>query len=80
MKNEYSIHELRELTKLQIERELDFCNPTDTPMVCSMISTEQGRQKIVDLILEYVGNSGQTIAQAIVSIDNEFNPKTTLLQ
>jgi hypothetical protein len=45
-----------------------------------MISTSEGRKKIVDLILEYVGNSGQSIAQAIVSIDNENNPKTILLQ
>jgi len=80
MKNEHSIHELREMTKIAIDKELDFCNPNDTPMVCSMISTLEGRKKIVDLILEYVGNSGQSIAQAIVSIDNENNPKTILLQ
>lgn len=79
MKN-HSIQELRAMTIVQIERELDFCNPNDTPMVCSMISTPEGRKKVVNLILEYVGNAGQTIAQAIVSIDNENNPKTMLLQ
>jgi hypothetical protein len=74
-----SISELRALTIVQIERELDYCNAEDTPIVCEMIGTPEGRKKIVDLMLEYVGNSGQTISQAIVSIDNEWNPKTMLI-
>jgi hypothetical protein len=75
-----TIAELRALTINQIERELDYCNSNDTPTVCQMISTPKGRQKIVDLVLEYVGNAGQTIGQAIVSIEAENNPKTILLQ
>lgn len=78
--NKMSVAELRALTIVQIERELDYCNSEDTPMVCRMISTPGGRQKIVELVLEYVGNAGQTISQAIQSIDDENNPKTILLQ
>lgn len=81
MKNErQSIEELRALTRVNIEQELEFCNPKDTPIVCQMISTPEGKAKIVELVLEYVGNSGQTISQAIVSIDNENNPKTAFVQ
>lgn len=79
-KQNQSIAELRAMTIIQIERELDYCNANDTPIVCQMISTPQGRQKIVDLILEYVGNAGQTISQAIVSIEAENNPKTIFCQ
>ena len=79
-KQTQSVAELRAMTIIQIERELDYCNSNDTPIVCQMISTPTGRQKIVDLILEYVGNAGQSISQAIVSIEGENNPKTTLLQ
>lgn len=79
-KSNQTIAELRAMTIIQIERELDYCNSNDTPTVCQMISTPQGRQKIIDLILEYVGNAGQTISQAIVSIEAENNPKTILLQ
>ena len=52
-KQNQSIAELRAMTIIQIERELDYCNANDTPIVCQMVSTPQGRQKIVDLILEY---------------------------
>jgi hypothetical protein len=80
MKLNSNINQLRTIVTAQIEEELKYCNPSDTPMVCKMISTPEGKEKIVELILEYVGNAGQSIAQAIVSIENETNPKTYLMQ
>jgi hypothetical protein len=80
MKLTGNINQLRTIVIAQIEEELKYCNPSDTPMVCKMISTPNGKKKIVDLILEYVGNAGQSISQAIVSIENETNPKTFLMQ
>jgi hypothetical protein len=75
-----SIESLRDQVVLQAERELEYCNQEDTPIVCLMCSTPKGKQKIIDLIVEYVGNSGQTVSQAIVSIEEESNPKNQLLQ
>jgi hypothetical protein len=75
-----SINELREQVVLQAKRELEYCNPQDTPTVCNMISTPEGKKKIVALIVEYVGTSGQTVSQAIASIEEENNPNTQLLQ
>lgn len=71
-----TIAELRDQVRVQAERELEFCNQVDTPTVCQMITTPEGKEKIIELILEYVGNSGQTVSQAIVSIEREFNPQT----
>jgi hypothetical protein len=80
MKINTNIEQLRNIIIDRIHKELEYCNPNDTPMVCQMISTPSGKQKIVELILEYVGNSAQSISQAIVSIENETNPKTYLMQ
>ena len=38
-----------------------------------MISTEEGHEKIVKLVVEYVGKYGMSISEAIVSIENERN-------
>ena len=75
-----SIEALRDQVILQAERELEYCNTEDTPIVCAMCSTPEGKQKIINLIVEYVGNSGQTVSQAIVSIEEESNPKSQILQ
>jgi hypothetical protein len=75
-----SIASLREQVVLQAERELEYCNTEDTPIVCSMCETEEGKKKIIELIVEYVGNSGQTVSQAIVSIEEDSNPKSKIMQ
>lgn len=76
MKNNTPIAELRQQVMIQAEKELDLCNKIDTPMVCKSISTPEGRTKILNLVVEYVGNSGQSISQAIVSIERELNPNS----
>ena len=55
------------------EKELEFCNAAETPTVCNMISTPEGKTKIIDLIVEYVGNNGMSISEAIVYIEREQN-------
>ncbi len=56
-------------------KELEYCNPTETPTVCQLISTAGGKQQVVDLIVEYVGKNGMSISEAIVFIERERNPK-----
>jgi formylmethanofuran dehydrogenase subunit E-like metal-binding protein len=67
------IKELIAQVEKSANEELNFCNTDTTPLVCQMISTAEGREKIVDLIVEYVGTNGMSISEAIVAIENERN-------
>lgn len=55
--------------------ELEFCDEVDTPYVCNLISTPEGKQKIIDQIIEYVGTNGMTISEAITFIERQSNPQ-----
>lgn len=68
------VNELIEKVKKSAAAELEYCNPVDTPAVCSLISTPAGKAKVIDLIVEYVGKSGISIGDAIVTIEREKNP------
>lgn len=68
------LKELIRETERLAKRELEFCNPAETPEVCKLISTPEGKEKIVKLIVEYVGKNGMTISEAIVYIERENNP------
>lgn len=56
-----------------IETQLDLCDGVDTPTVCQMLSTKQGRQSIIKLISKKVVVGHMDITEAIVSIETEFN-------
>lgn len=73
MKN-LTVLELKHMAIDSIEAELDLCNGAQTPKVCALASDKEGRKKLINLILNYVGNSGQTIGEAILSIENELTP------
>jgi hypothetical protein len=68
------VKELIEQVKAGAEKELEHCNMVDTPAVCQMINEPGGKKKIIDLIVEYVGNNGMTIGEAINYIERENNP------
>ena len=70
------IKELLEQLKVETNKELEFCNELDTPHVCAMISTHEGKEKIVETICEYVGNNGMTIGEAINYIEKVSNPNS----
>lgn len=63
-----------EQLKDQIRQQLNLCDSTDTPTVCSMKSSESGYSNLEKLILQKVlyGDS-ISIADAIVDIENEFD-------
>lgn len=69
------IKELIEQVKKGAENELQYCNVIDTPAVCQLISDEKGKKMVIDLIVEYVGNNGMTIGEAINYIERENNPR-----
>lgn len=68
------VKELIEQVKANAVKELDHCNMVDTPAVCQMITEPGGKAKIIDLIVEYVGNNGMSIGEAINYIERENNP------
>ena len=70
-----NIKELIEKVKQGAENELQYCNVVDTPAVCQLISDEKGKKMVIDLIVEYVGNNGMTIGEAINYIERENNPQ-----
>ena len=64
--------------KVEINAQLDQCKEdgqgrTFTPKICSFIRTEKGREKIVQLIINYVAEEGMTIAEAINEIERDYN-------
>jgi len=61
---------------IQINAMLDSCSTLHTPTVCNLISTEEGREKVFVLIQKKVIQEKITIGQAIVSIEQEFNPNS----
>lgn len=69
------IKELIEQVRQGAENELKYCNVVDTPAVCALISDAEGKKKVIDLIVEYVGNNGMTIGEAINYIERENNPQ-----
>lgn len=71
------VSELIAQVKAAAEKELEYCNSIDTPAVCQMISEPDGKQKIIDLIVEYVGRNGMTVGEAINYIERENNPQLT---
>ncbi len=71
MANEKSTSEIIDDVRHLAIRELEYCNEQDTPAVCQMIQTEEGKKQIVDLIVEYVGKRGISISDAIVAIERE---------
>lgn len=57
----------------QINALLDLCTATQTPTVCGLTSTEEGRQKVFELIQKKVIIERLSIGEAIVSIEREFD-------
>lgn len=61
----------------KINEQLDLCNNEDTPAVCGLIRTEEGKKKIIQLIKKKIIQQNLTIGQSIVDIELEFNINST---
>lgn len=63
--------------KDQIRQQLNLCDTTETPTVCSMKATTEGYDKLEALVIQKVMyGSNPSIADAIVEIENEFDPNS----
>lgn len=60
--------------KAAINAELEFCNSADTPYVCQMTETPEGKTKVVTQIVQLVGKRGFTIGRAIAELEEQVNP------
>jgi hypothetical protein len=72
-----NIKTLIEQVRQSAAKELEFCNIIDTPNVCAIIhSSEANKQKVIDLIVQYVGKNGMSIGEAINYIERDNNPNS----
>lgn len=63
--------------KDQIRQQLNLCDTTETPTVCGMKETREGYKKLENLItLKVMYGPNPSIADAIVEIENEFDPNS----
>lgn len=70
------MEDLLEKFNERINAMLDSCSSQFTPTICNFISTEEGREKVFELIQKKVIQEKISIGQAIVSIEQEFNPNS----
>lgn len=63
---------IKELYK-QVEKELELCDPKETPVICSNLSDEQNKSCIISTILEFSLTKHITIAQAIAETEKTFS-------
>jgi len=75
MQNDNSEEILKNLRQ-RISTHLDLCDSVDTPTVCSMIADAEGKEKIIDLVVKKVIQQKLDIPEAIIAIDNEFDPNS----
>jgi hypothetical protein len=61
----------------KIKEQLDLCIEQDTPTVCNLIQTAEGRQKVVELIKQKIIKQNLSIGQSIVDIELDFNINST---
>lgn len=69
--------ELRERLRAKIGEMLDMCDFEETPTICRMARTEDGRKKITDLVEKYVVEGGASIGDGIARIEQEYNINLT---
>jgi len=65
---------LMEVLRVRINEMLNDCSSKHTPTVCNFISTEEGKNKIVELIEKKIIQEKLTIGEAINAIEFEYNP------
>jgi hypothetical protein len=66
---------LQQLTD-RVNTLLDLCDPNDTPIICDMISSEESKQKLVDLIIKKVVEQKINVEEAIIAVNNEYDPNS----
>ena len=57
----------------QIDTELGFCDPTQTPVICAQLSDPASRATIVGTIAQACISGNLSIAQGIVAVEREFS-------
>lgn len=67
---------LEEKLKEKINVMLDLCNSSETPVICGMLQTSADRFQLVEVLAHKVVMEKLDIEQAIIALDNEYNPNT----
>lgn len=64
----------RENLREHIIAELNLCDGSNTPFLCANISNPEDTEKMVDLVEKYVYANKCTISEAMLAVENDFNP------
>lgn len=65
--------ELQEKFYRQIETELEFCDPSQTPTVCRQLSDPQAKAALIQTIAQTSIDMGLNISQAIAEVERQFS-------
>lgn len=60
---------------LQVEAELEFCDSTQTPLVCANFNNPETRLQLIKTISETAISGKMNISQAIVEVERLYSPK-----
>lgn len=58
--------------KIWINKYLDECQDGKTPFICNSISTKEGRDKVVQQVVNLVAKEEMSIAEAVMDIEKDF--------
>ena len=68
--NEVILNKLR----ATINTRLDMCNGKTMPYVCEMAKTQEGREMILDFVVDLVAQGGFTIIDGLMEKERSLNP------
>lgn len=71
--NSMNTKTLLEQLQDKISAYLDLCDDGQTPTLCNLISSPEGRQKATELIANIVADEGKSIAEAAMEVEHIYN-------
>jgi len=71
MENSKVIRESKKLIKEFLDK---YCNQTNSPYVCELISSEKGYKELEQFVLQRIARNGDTITEAIMLKERILDP------
>ena len=62
-----------EKLKKCIAENFEYCNQEDTPYLCSQLSTKEGYDQMMQLVVDLVVGDAMTINDAMSQVERTFN-------
>jgi len=71
----HKAEEIKKAFREQVEDALIDCNEVDTPYTCRKISTPEGKEIVINYVMNLCGTGNYTIDQALFKYERVFNPR-----